>query len=115
MKFPLKKTFISIALATMPLLLVSSPASASDRISVSAPVSWVDLDLTRVEGQAALDRRIAHAAKRMCGPFLGVTLREQMDARRCLREAMADVGPQRELVILQATEARTRLTIALSR
>lgn len=107
------KSITTAAVAALPLLF-AVPAQAAERVSLSAPVSWVDLDLTHPAGQAQLDRRIATAAKRLCGSTRGSSLRERADTRRCLREAMATAAPQRERVVAKAT-VRGRLALASGR
>lgn len=114
-KIVLFKTTLTTAAAALPLFLLASPAQSSARITLSAPVTWVDLDLTHVEGRETLDRRIEHSVKRICGSVYGKTLSEQMDTRRCQREAMANAAPQREQVVARAIETRARLALARRR
>src|SRR5690606_5095384 len=76
------------ALAALSLATFSSPASA-ETTSVSVP--YADLDLTKPAGVAALEGRIAAAAKQICGKVEVRRVGDGADHQRCLRETAASV------------------------
>lgn len=52
-------------------LLLAHPPLRAEQVERSAIVRTHDLDLSRPEGQAQLDRRIGIAARRLCGDHSG--------------------------------------------
>jgi UrcA family protein len=79
------------------VLLLASPSLAqrSEPVTASVTVRHADLDLTTAAGRAALDRRVARAAREVCGPetpydlYAKVRLRQCRDAARASGTAQA--------------------------
>ncbi|MEM1196503.1 MAG: UrcA family protein [Pseudomonadota bacterium] len=98
---------------------LSAPALAADgaaKARMDAPevqggvrVTYADLNLASSAGQEILDRRIKHAAEKVCGRLNG-TLRTDMEVRKCRRKAIAAVQSSRDLAI--ATYNAQRLASA---
>ena len=91
------KTLTLAAAALIAALAV--PASAK-----SVAVPYGDLDLLVAEGRAALDKRVAAAARKLCPSAGGLELRAQMAAKACYRTALASAQPQ----LAAATARRSR-------
>jgi len=81
------------ALSTFGLGMIA-PAQAQD----TRHVSYADLDLSTPSGIAQLDSRISSAVKAVCTSG-DPTLRTRMAERRCRREAIDGVGPQRDMAL----------------
>jgi UrcA family protein len=77
--------------------VVPTPAVASDADIVVAPeritvrVSYADLDLGNVEGRAVLNRRIAGAARYICGSFFPADLDMAVLVKACREDTIASV------------------------
>lgn len=77
----------------VPAIVVGTtlPASAETK---SIRVSYVGLDLSSASGRATLDRRIANAARALCGdPFEG-PLANKMAAKACASDAIEGTSKQ---------------------
>lgn len=74
--------------------LAESPASETN-ISL---VRTGDLDLRSAEGQRKLDRRLAHAAREVCGTASDVDVVGKNDVRKCRDETLAKARGQREAI-----------------
>lgn len=75
------------AAALLGLALTATPALAAEKTSVK--VSFADLDLTTIEGQDRLDRRLDSAARKACGydrQFTG-SLRMTAQSKTCYKQA----------------------------
>lgn len=81
------------------LMLAPQAAPASAAPSQSLAVRYTDLDLSRRDGAAALDRRIGHAVRALCGTPSPTDLRERNDVRRCREEARGKASGQRARVV----------------
>lgn len=72
---------------------VSTPVSAADILVVpetaTVRVSYADLDLASEAGRARLDRRIANAARGICGNYQPNDLRIFSLVRDCRADAIA--------------------------
>jgi UrcA family protein len=82
-------------------LLAPLPATAA---GADATVSYADLNLASSAGKAALDRRVARAADRVCGVGDERFLRLQAIARRCAAEARDKARPAIETAYRAATD-----------
>ena len=71
-----------------------------------------DLDLTRPEGRATLDRRLSAAARAACRNRPLVTPLDWLVERRCERVALADARQSARIAIARA---QTRLQLAQAR
>lgn len=75
--------------------VVPTPAVAADADIVVAPeritvrISYADLNLANVEGRAVLTRRIAAAARNICGSFFPADLEMAALVQDCREDAVA--------------------------
>ncbi len=73
--------------------LAATPATASDIVvapeTVTVRVSYADLNLASPQGRAQLDRRIAGAARSICGTYDPAQLEMFTLVRTCRQEAIA--------------------------
>ena len=73
--------------------LAAAPATASDIVvapeTVTVRVSYADLNLASAEGRARLDRRIAGAARSICGTYHPAQLEMFALVQNCREEAIA--------------------------
>ncbi len=94
------------ALALAGVLAIAAVPAAGNAAGLHAPsikVDHRDLDLTSEQGQATLQRRIAHAAEVACAPAEKRRLSERSEYLAC-REAAAVAGTQKfEAVVAAAT------------
>ena len=74
-------------LAATASVTVATPASAAEIVvapeSVTVRVSYADLNLASAEGRARLDRRIAGAARGICGSYAPADLRMASLVQAC--------------------------------
>ena len=81
----------SAAVTTLSVFTV--PALAAEIIvapeTVTAHVSYADLNLATAEGRAQLDRRIAGAARGICGAYFPADLRMAALVQDCRADAIA--------------------------
>ncbi|QPC98723.1 UrcA family protein [Qipengyuania soli] len=89
-----------IALAAASLAISASPSAAREM-----RVAYRDLDLSHVEGQAALDTRVRSAARVVCGYGTSNmrSISSRADKHRCYRAAMERARSN----IAAVTEQRT--------
>ena len=104
MKNPYAIAFAS-ALLTAGLIkaapALAEPTPAETRTYVSY-VQTSDLDLSSKSGQRSLDRRLAQAAREVCGIPSDVDLVGQNKARECRAEAISRAGSEREGLLAAA-------------
>jgi UrcA family protein len=92
-----------------PLILVAAAASALVSVpSLAAPsvaVQYNDLDLTSAHGKQVLQRRIDAAARSMCGvgEIRTGTILPSSAARKCYKQALADINEQFAMVVDKAS------------
>src|SRR5688572_18120724 len=83
----------AVASATAALTLTAAPAAATDIVvapeTITVRVSYADLNLASAEGRARLDRRIAGAARSICGSVFGPDLRMAALVQDCREDAIA--------------------------
>ncbi len=94
------------------LIFAASPLAAA--MPEAAPVlrvSYADLKLTTVAGQAALERRVRGAVSRFCHVEDRVPLTQRMAASRCRRDALTRGRAQIAAAIARAleTDRNTRM------
>lgn len=81
------------ACAAATLSMTATPAGAADITvipeTVTVRVSYADLNLASAEGRARLDRRIAGAARSICGTYFPTDLRTFALVQDCREEAIA--------------------------
>jgi UrcA family protein len=87
------KNFALISVAVLSLTGFVSAHADSDSVPTMT-VKYGDLDLTRVEGAAALYQRLEHAARTVCAPLNPVGMLAGLDAERsyeaCLNKAVSE-------------------------
>ena len=84
--------------------LKAAPAIAEPvqpTINVSR-VHTADLDLSSQSGQRALDIRLAHAARDVCGTASETDLVGQNDVRKCRVDVLANANGQRDQLLAAA-------------
>lgn len=74
----------------LPMLLVAVPATAGTMHATSVTVNHADLDLSNDAGRDTLARRIATAARKVCGTADVRDLQGMADRNRCRVEATED-------------------------
>ncbi len=80
--------------------VAAAPAAAQDR----KIVPYADLDLTRADGAAHLDKRLVRAVKQVCDPGsrdLAVVMAAQKCARQSLADARAKAADTRAVMFAQ--------------
>ena len=87
------------ALKAAPAL--AEPVTAEARTYVSY-VQTSDLNLASKDGQRSLDRRLAQAAREVCGVPSDADLVGQNKARDCRADAIARAGSERENLLAAA-------------
>lgn len=99
------------ALRAAPAL--AEPASGEVQTYVSY-VKTADLDLSSKGGQRTLDRRVAQAAREVCGTPSDVDLVGQNKARECREDAISKASGERE-ALLAAAKRGAAVVITASR
>lgn len=94
----MKTQFVPLAsaIAAFGLALAASAAPAAAQ-SMSIDVDYSDLDLTSPQGQATLDKRIAGAARKICGgdeQRTGTRIVMDSKMRACIAEVKASTAQQ---------------------
>jgi UrcA family protein len=87
------------------LALAAAPALQSAPVE-SAPTLTVrhsDLDLTRTDHRAELDRRIDRAVEKLCPTTQAGQTTRSLAGLRCRSETLARVAPLRSRAVAQAT------------
>ena len=92
-----KTTALAAIAATM---LAGAPASfAAETSSRSVTINAADLNLASAQSVAALDSRIAHAVKTVCGPVDTQSTRQMLAYRECRAAALAAAKPKAEAAV----------------
>jgi len=94
------KTLLSAALVAASLAAAPASAQTADRPAIA--VSHDDLDLGTAEGRAALDLRLLHAARSVCGTPSPADARGRSALDGCVAEARAAAAAQRDAAIALA-------------
>lgn len=84
------KTIAVAVVAATAATFTGSAATAGPRPEPAAPsirVSYADLDLTRIEGRATLERRVGRAVTRLCGRPSVYDLGAMTEYRFCRKTA----------------------------
>ena len=69
---------------------IASPASAAIDAPATSVVRFADVDLSKIEGAAAVDSRIRLAANQVCRPLESRDLGLMVKYRACVDKAIAD-------------------------
>ncbi len=92
----------------MSILYLAAIASAVTLVPTSsdeprqARAQFEDLNLSTSAGRDTLDRRVKLAVNKVCGRKFGQPLEYQVKIRKCQKQAMAEIIPQRELAIAKS-------------
>ncbi len=89
----------ALALIASAATITPAAGQAAEPEMVTSIVATADLDLTTVDGQRALDRRIVRAAREVCGTASDADLAGKNDVRQCRAETIAKAGLQREQLL----------------
>ena len=92
------KTLFAILLAA-----TATPALAEAPAIATSTVQTADLDLSSVQGQRALDRRLAEAVKEVCGTASDVDVAGKNDVRQCRVDTLASLSEERNQRIAAAS------------
>ena len=82
---------ILFAAATLAAAVTAAPVFAKPIAPQVRTVSYADLDLSTVAGQARLEQRIQAAVRDVCGEATGVDLARRQSVRDCIAETRASV------------------------
>ena len=96
----------TLAAAAIGLAVTAAPAMAETEQVQTTTVSVAGLDLSTVEGQKMLERRIKSAARKVCDAEMqqtGSRIRSA-ETKACYREALASV--QKQVAIAVANQQR---------
>ena len=88
----------ALAAATLPLV----PATAQTAPATQT-VAVRDLDLSRHRDRTTLDRRLAHAAREVCGEASSFDLVGRRNQRDCRETVVRDALPQRNRLVALAS------------
>jgi UrcA family protein len=92
------------------ILIALAMASSAMAQQPTAIVSYADLDLSRAEGVAELDRRLMGAARIVCRPHQAY-LEHFESVKRCREQALGAVSARRSAA-LAAAAARAETQLA---
>ena len=95
------KTLPALAALGATIALVTPTVSRADE-PISVRVSYADLNLATNPGQQVLHRRIAFAAKVVCGPADSVNLGFAIAVTECRNETIADAQPAFDAAVASA-------------
>mgnify|MGYP006177377125 CR=1 FL=1 len=91
--------------------LAEQPAPAETNVSL---VRTADLDLGSEAGRRQLDRRLAHAAREVCGTASDADVEGKNEVRKCRDESIARAQGDRE-ALLAAGSRRALIAVTASR
>ena len=91
--------FFALALITSAAIIAPTAGQAAEPVTVTSVVQTADLDLASANGQRELDRRIARAARVVCGTASDADLEGKNDVRQCRAETIAAAVSQREQLL----------------
>jgi UrcA family protein len=108
------RTISLFALAIAASAATITPTVAAEPETVSSVVRTIDLDLSSPFGQQELDKRIAVAAREVCGSASDADLEGKNAVRHCREETIAQAESQREQ-LLAAARAGMPILVASAR
>lgn len=91
-----------LAMAAIASAATIAPTVAAEPVTVTSIVRTADLDLASPVGQRELDKRIAKAAREVCGSASIVDLEGSNDVRACRKATIAEAAAQREQLLAAA-------------
>ena len=102
---------IIFSLAAAAAVLLPAAATAAPILVEAAPsvkVHFADLNIAAPAGRQTLDRRIAGAAKRVCGDGFDLNVKMAQAERSCIKTAVSSANPQVEDVLAKRTQLAAR-------
>ncbi len=90
------------AFAVLATAAIANSAYAADMVTQSTTVHYRDLNLASADGEAALQHRIAVAARNVCWAADGPTIDDHARFDACRDKAIAGASPQMNAVIASA-------------
>ncbi len=102
------KTNLAGPVAALALALGVCVAAAPAAAQAQKAVPYADLDLTRAEGVAHLDKRLVRAVKQVCDPGsrdLAVVSAARQCRRRALADARAEASELQAVMVAQRAAA----------
>lgn len=97
---------IILAACGLALVASSAPSLAQEEVRREI-VNYRDLDLSREQGVAALERRVKRAARRVCQVH-GIELWERIQRSACIKRATLDANEQVIRAVSRAREKAVR-------
>lgn len=85
------------------LAFTATPVLAEPPVIASAKVQVADLDLSTINGQRALDRRLTRAVIEVCGIASDADLAGKNEVRRCRTDTLASLSDERDQRIAAAS------------
>ena len=92
----------TLALIASATTITPTVAQAVEPATFTSIVRTADLDLSNSDGQKKLDKRIAHAAREVCGTASDVDLEGKNAVRQCRADTIAAAASQREQLLAAA-------------
>ncbi|MDV3456923.1 UrcA family protein [Sphingomonas sp. HF-S4] len=92
-----------IILSALAALATPAPQAVGPQRPPSLQVRHADLDLSRPEGRATLDRRISRAVKKLCADEVTGRHIKSLTGLRCRSESLARTAPLRNRAVAAAT------------
>lgn len=89
----------------------AQPATGQGEIAISY-VQTADLDLRSDDGRRQLDRRLAVAAREVCGPASDADLEGKNAVRQCVDQVLAKARGESEQLIARANRGVIAVTAA---
>jgi UrcA family protein len=96
--------FLITAAAIKAAPAIAEPVAPPVNVSL---VHTADLDLSTSSGQRALDVRLAHAAREVCGTASDVDLAGSNEVRKCRTDVLAKANEQRGQLLAAAARGAT--------
>ena len=85
------------------LVAFTAAPALAEPITVTSTVQTIDLDLSSAKGQRELDRRLAVAAKQVCGTASDADIEGKNEVRRCRVETLAGLSGERDQRVARAS------------
>lgn len=98
--------FIRLVLPALALAIAGPAAAETTAQPFTVEVAYGDLDLTKDAGRDALDRRLARAARQICGSRPARNIAMIQDHGNCLADVRTNYQPQVELALNNANARR---------
>lgn len=110
----MKTALFPLALIASTAMISPTVAEAAEAVTLTSIVETADLDLSSASGQRELDRRIAGAARDVCGEASNVDLEGRNAVRACRDATIAEASAKREQ-LFAAARSGTPILIASAR